>query len=61
MLLTQDIAKSPETNPLSLGPLYSFRAQDLPIVDALALFARSHRLNIVAGPDITGTITIDFH
>jgi len=41
--------------------LYSFRAQELPIIDALALFARSNQLNIVAGPEITGTITADFH
>jgi MSHA biogenesis protein MshL len=51
---------SPTTSP-ELGPLYSFRAQELPIVDALALFARSNHLNIVAGPEITGSVTIDFH
>jgi MSHA type pilus biogenesis protein MshL len=51
---------SPPSTP-SLGPLYSFRAQELPIIDALALFARSNHLNIVAGPEITGTITVDFH
>ena len=61
MLLTQELPKESAQPPPSLGPLYSFRAQDLPIVDALALFARSHRLNIVAGPDITGTVTVDFH
>ncbi|MGD9850701.1 MAG: type II secretion system protein GspD [Nitrospirales bacterium] len=61
MLLTQELSKLPDTHPPSLGPLYSFRAQDLPIMDALALFARSHRLNIVASPDVTGTITVDFH
>ena len=61
MLLTPELPKLPDTAPPSLGPLYSFRAQDLPILDALALFARSHRLNIVAGPDVTGTITVDFH
>ena len=27
----------------------------------LALFARVNKLNIVAGPDIKGQITIDFH
>ncbi|MFZ1744506.1 MAG: secretin N-terminal domain-containing protein [Nitrospirales bacterium] len=62
MLLTSDLPKPPTPPPApSLGPLYSFRAQDLPIIDALALFARSNHLNIVAGPDITGTITVDFH
>jgi MSHA type pilus biogenesis protein MshL len=45
----------------SMGPVYSFRAQAMPLVDALALFARVHKLNIVAGPDIQGEITVDFH
>lgn len=62
MLLTSDLPKPPTPPPApSMGPLYSFRAQDLPVIDALALFARSNHLNIVAGPDITGTITVAFH
>lgn len=62
MLLTSDLPKPPTPPPApSLGPLYSFRSQDLPVIDALALFARSNHLNIVAGPEITGTITVDFH
>jgi len=44
-----------------LGPLFSFRAQDIPLGDALTLFAHSNELNIVAGPDITGKITVNFH
>ncbi len=62
MLLSSATTSQPVTTPsASLGPLYSFRAQDLPIVDALALFARSNRLNIVAGPNIQGKVTVDFH
>ena len=61
MLLSSDLPKSLPPSSPSLGPLYSFRAQELPIIDALALFARSNHLNIVAGPEITGTITVDFH
>jgi len=61
MLLTQKLPAPNKTPTPTLGPLYSFRAQELPIIDALALFARSHRLNIVAGPDVTGTVTVDFH
>ncbi|MCA9419610.1 MAG: secretin N-terminal domain-containing protein [Nitrospira sp.] len=61
MLLNSDLPKPPtQPKPPSLGPLYSFRAQDLPIMDALALFARSNHLNIVAGPEITGTVTVAF-
>ena len=61
MLLSGDIDDAPPSEPPSLGPLYSFRAHELPIIDALALFARSNKLNIVAGPEITGSATVDFH
>ena len=44
-----------------MGTLYSFRAQEMPIRDALALFARSNKLNVVVGPDIQGEITVSFH
>lgn len=42
------------------GRSYSFSAKDLDIRDALALFARSHDLNIVPDPDVTGTVSVDF-
>ena len=42
-------------------PVFSFRAQEMPLSDALALFARTNNLNIVAGPDVKGEITVDFH
>ena len=40
--------------------LYSFKARQLPLQDALGLLAKAHGLNIVADPDVTGTITADF-
>ena len=61
MLLSSSVPETSFATAPSLGPLYSFRAQELPVLDALALFARSNQLNIVAGPEITGTITVDFH
>jgi MSHA biogenesis protein MshL len=61
MLLSSPFSETQKSSAPSLGPLYSFRAQELPVIDALALFARSNHLNIVAGPEITGTITADFH
>ncbi len=61
MLLSGTLPESTPDPAPSLGPLYSFRAQDLPLIDALALFARSNQLNIVAGPEIIGTVTVDFH
>ena len=61
MLLSSNLQETSSATAPSLGPLYSFRAQELPLLDALALFARSNQLNIVAGPEITGTVTVDFH
>ncbi len=61
MLLSSNLSETTSVTAPSLGPLYSFRSQELPLLDALALFARSNQLNIVAGPEITGTITVDFH
>jgi MSHA biogenesis protein MshL len=61
MLVSSDVHEVLPSSTPSLGPLYSFRAQELPIIDALALFARSNHLNIVAGPEITGTVTVSFH
>ena len=50
-----------EASSTPMGPLYKFRAQGMALVDALALFARTNNLNIVAGPDIEGEITVAFH
>ncbi|MGK0190514.1 MAG: hypothetical protein ACI9R3_006342, partial [Verrucomicrobiales bacterium] len=41
--------------------LYTFRAADLDIQKALALFARAYKLNIVPDPDVSGKITVDIH
>jgi len=41
-------------------PVYSFRAQDMPLAAALRLFSRVNELNIVVGPDVEGTVTVDF-
>lgn len=40
--------------------LYSFKARQLPIRDALGMLAKAHGLNIVADPEIEGTISVDF-
>ncbi len=42
------------------GRLYSFSAKDLDIKDGLALFAKTHDLNIVPDPDVAGTVTVEF-
>ncbi len=39
--------------------LYSFRAADLELKAALALFARANGLNIVPDQDVTGQVTLD--
>ncbi len=61
MLFSNDMLEDAHPTLPELGPLYSFRAHELPLIDALALFARSNKLNIVTGPNITGTTTVDFH
>ena len=32
----------------------------MPLVDALTLFGRSNQLNIMVGPEVQGTVTVDF-
>ncbi|RMH07821.1 MAG: hypothetical protein D6704_04240 [Nitrospirae bacterium] len=41
-------------------PVYSFRAVDMEISDALRLFAQAYGLNIVVAPDVTGPVTVEF-
>ena len=41
-------------------PTYSFTAKGLPVVDALAMFARLNQLNIVPDPEVSGMVTVDF-
>ena len=40
--------------------LFSFSAEDVSIKQALALFARANRLNIVPDLDVEGSVTVDF-
>ncbi|HEY3755883.1 MAG TPA: secretin N-terminal domain-containing protein [Opitutaceae bacterium] len=40
---------------------FSFSADDLPIKQALVLFARSNHLTIVPDLDVEGRVTVDFH
>ncbi|RMH33606.1 MAG: hypothetical protein D6690_11700 [Nitrospirae bacterium] len=48
------------THADSNDSLFSFRAHEMPLTDALRLFAQAHRLNIVVSPEVHGTITVDF-
>ncbi|MDT7042357.1 hypothetical protein [Candidatus Nitronereus thalassa] len=40
--------------------IFSFRAQGMPLADALRLFSRVNELNLVVGPDVEGEVTVDF-
>ena len=40
--------------------LFSFRAEGVPLQQALALFAHANHLNIVPDHDVTGDVTVDF-
>lgn len=41
--------------------LFRFRAEAVPLKQALALFAHANRLNIVPDLDVVGDVTVDFH
>lgn len=32
----------------------------MPLVDALTLFGRANQLNVMVGPEVQGTVTVDF-
>ncbi len=42
-------------------PVFSFRAEKLPLGDALHLFSRVNHLNIIVEPSVDGVVTVDFH
>ncbi|MEZ5276758.1 MAG: secretin N-terminal domain-containing protein [Opitutaceae bacterium] len=52
----QDAGPGPEIS----SELFSFRAENAPIKQALSLFARANKLNIVADLDILGEVTVEF-
>ncbi len=54
------IASSPVTAPALPPALFSFRADGVPIKQALALFARANHLNIVPDLDVQGEVTVEF-
>lgn len=41
-------------------PRFSFNCEELPIKQALALFARANGLNVIPDLDVEGTVTVDF-
>lgn len=40
---------------------FSFRADNVPVQQALALFARANQLNIVSDLDVVGSVTVEFN
>lgn len=42
------------------GQRYSFRADSLPVGEALRMFGRMYDLNVYTEPDVTGTVDVDF-
>jgi MSHA biogenesis protein MshL len=53
-------APPPTADAPAAPPTFSFRAESLPIKQALALFARANRLNIVPDLDVEGNVTVEF-
>lgn len=72
LLLSLNVTRAQETptpEPVAPAPglpasvpstLFSFRAEGVPLKQALALFARANRLNIVPDLDVVGDVTVDF-
>jgi len=50
----------PGVPPSVPSTLFSFRAENVPIKQALALFARANHLNIVPDLDVEGSLTVEF-
>ncbi len=57
MSLGVDVAPHLAASP---APVFNFRAEALPLADALRLFSRANHLNIVVGPGVEGVVTVDF-
>lgn len=53
-------AQEPTPTAEISSELFSFRAENAPIQQALALFARANHLNIISDLDITGEVTVEF-
>ena len=53
------VASTPRLAALAT-PVFSFRAEELPLDDALRLFSRVNHLNIVVEPGVDGVVTVDF-
>jgi MSHA biogenesis protein MshL len=66
VIATGSIAASPAKVETSISAtaissaLFSFRADNVPIKQALALFARANHLNIVPDLDVEGAVTVEF-
>ncbi|MDX8409577.1 MAG: hypothetical protein R8J84_05985 [Mariprofundales bacterium] len=41
--------------------LYSFKAKDMPIAEALTMFAKLYKINVITDPAVTGSVTAEFH
>ena len=53
-------AGAPEGAAVVTPPVFSFRADAVPMKQALALFARANHLNIVCDLDVEGEVTVEF-
>lgn len=59
------LASWPEVKPLEqtkkTEKLYSFVAKEMPIQQAMQLFAKAYQLNVLLDKDVSGNINVDFH
>ncbi len=60
-LLSRAVAQPAPVGETGPAPQFSFRAEGVPMKQALALFARANNLNIVPDLDVDGEVTVEFH
>ena len=55
----------PDTSPImplvSAEKLYTFVAKDLPIHQAVKLFAQAYNINLIVSQDVVGMVNVEFH
>lgn len=59
-LAAADLPPPAAGTPDAPAPVFSFRAEAVPMKQALALFARANNLNIVPDLDVEGEVTVEF-
>lgn len=58
--LIDRLPQSTQETPVMARKVFSFRARNLPVEQAMAQFAQTYGINVVVDNDVQGTVSIDF-